>query len=89
MVNHKILFSSLANAGYSSHLTNILKRIYFGIRINGKEPFLNGIMQGSPTSPLEFNIYIDKLLKTLSEIRKQIFAFADDLATMTLNLQDL
>lgn len=70
--------------GISDEIIQTLKNIYKKIKILSL-PLLIGILQGSCLSPLLFLLFINDLLYTLEKITKELYAYADDLATLNNN----
>ena len=58
---------------------------------NNQVEIYKGVMQGSTISPPLFNIFIEPLLKTLSESlnMEDIFAYADDVAVCVYSANEL
>jgi len=59
------------------------------IEENAKIQYSNGIPQGSCISPMLFNIYYEQALKTISPFSDLILAFADDLAIIKSEVNNL
>ncbi len=102
--DHRILFQTLNNHGISGKLLNIIQSMYdrpqAQIFLNGKysEPFTieRGVAQGCKLSTLLFNIYINPLLKKLTQHNKSAellptfpLCYADDLVILSKNRDGL
>ena len=92
-VNHRKLFSKMEKKGYSDEIINAVRVIYSSARIlNTLQSHINvnrGVLQGSILSPWLFNIYIDHLVRSLKEVSFEVLAYADDLAVICKNRQEL
>ena len=84
-VNRKMLYNKLIKLGIKGKMGNFLKHFlleprYAKVNYNGtnskKYNFEKGVPQGSPLSPLLFNIYINNIIKFVDN---NISQFADDL----------
>ena len=85
-IDHDILMKKLREHEVEENLINLIQFIYSNTyskisyeqkentRINKEE-----VIQGSPLSPLLFNIYIDSLLNEIERTNANIIAFADDI----------
>jgi hypothetical protein len=93
-VNHQKLFSKMEKKGYSEEIINAVKKIYSSarMRLNTLQKHINvnrGVLQGGILSPWLFNIYIDDLIGELKGKAFEVLAYADDLAVICANKEEL
>ncbi len=94
-VNHALLFKKLEEEyNINNGLLNILKRVYSKarVRIDPLRDAINinsGVLQGSILSPLLFNAFINDLLITLEKSSYDVLAYADDIAFICSNNNQL
>lgn len=89
-VNHGLLYEKLERAGIEETTVNRVKFLYnnayFKHGGGSKAPINVGVHQGSLTSPLLFNLYINDLLKELGQLlgTNNVYCYADDLMFVVL-----
>ena len=93
-VNHEKLFDKLTKKGYPVTIVNTIKKIYSAakIRLNMIDDPINinrGVLQGGILSPFLFNCYIDDLIRELNEVCFEALAYADDIALICKNEDEL
>ena len=93
-VNHKRLFMKMQNKGYDQAIINAIKKIYSSakMKLNTFQKSINinrGVLQGGILSPWLFNIYIDDLIRDLKSTSFEVLAYADDLAVICRNKEEL
>ena len=105
-VNHNILMQKLIDYGIPLLYINVIYYMYsnqivnvrFGSYISDEWDVKNGVRQGGILSSLFFSIYIDKLLKKISELdigcrmgvlRSNIIAYADDIVLLSPSAKGL
>ncbi|XP_060527677.1 probable RNA-directed DNA polymerase from transposon BS isoform X2 [Cylas formicarius] len=91
-INVDLLTSVLAKIGIARDLTLLIKDFLTNRKIQVKDPSTNtfvsgrttskGVPQGSPLSPLLFNIYINSIKETIPE-NIRLLQFADDTALLS------
>ena len=98
-VNHMILLEKLREYGIPDIYINIIKywysnqfvRVRYGTKFSSEWMVCNGVRQGGVLSGLFFNLYIDSLLSTVSEMKigcrlgitmSNIIAYADDIVLL-------
>jgi hypothetical protein len=93
-VEHEILFKKMEKACIEEELINAVKKIYSFSRFR-IDPLLNdinvnkGVLQGSILSPILFNFFIDDLIRNLEENTSDTLAYADDVAIVCKNLNQV
>ncbi len=75
-------------------IINAIKVIYSiaRMRLNTLQKHINinkGVLQGGILSPWLFNIYIDDLVRSLKDISFDVLAYADDIAVICRNREEL
>ena len=93
-VNHKRLFDKLSKKGYPINIVNTIKKIYSSacMRLNMMHDPINvnrGVLQGGILSPFLFNCYIDDLIISLNNKCFEVLAYADDIALICTNEEQL
>ena len=92
-VNHQLLVDKMIKKNVITPVVNILIKLLnsgcISIDKNRIIKVKSGVGQGKICSPLEFNIYIDDLLESLSTICHTCLGFADDTAYICRDLSEL
>ena len=105
-VNHYILMQKLIEYGIPLLYVNVISFMYsnqivkvrFGSHVSNEWEVKNGVRQGGILSSLLFSIYIDMLLRKISELdigcrmgilRSNIIAYADDLVLLSPSAKGL
>jgi len=80
--------------GYNTEIINEIKVIYSSarMRLNTLQKHINinkGVLQRGILSLWLFNIYIDDLVRSLKDISFDVLAYADDIAVICRNREEL
>jgi len=87
-VSHDILMEKLEKSGLKQNTLSTIKLLYnsyeFSVRESDPLKIRSGVAQGSLISPLLFDLYIDDLIKQLSDEfgTDNIYAYADDISIL-------
>lgn len=85
-VAHNLLLTRLADMGISGAALSWLKsfleghtqQVWLPPSSSSPQEVMTGVLQGSPLSPLLFNLYITPLIYLAEELGSKIIAYADD-----------
>lgn len=84
-VDHEILFIKMRSMRFPSDLVNTVIKFYSSAKTQVGDRVINvtrGVLQGNLFSPMLFNIYIDDLMRQLTEYSLDSCGYADDLVTV-------